>query len=95
MAGPSLRAPHLQDGAMFRPFAEIVNTIFPPDSRPEMPVTPVRTVIWPPVGKVGLPASVSKMTLGRMITVDAHTWQPRNRENPVARLISCANEVRL
>jgi hypothetical protein len=44
---------------MLRPFAEIVKNVFPPSSRPEMPVTPARTAIWPPVGKVGLPASVS------------------------------------
>jgi hypothetical protein len=56
---PELARAHLQDGAMFRPFAEIVNTVFPPGSRPEVPVTPARTAIWPPVGKVGLPASVS------------------------------------
>jgi hypothetical protein len=44
---------------MFRPFAEIVSTVFPPSSRPEVPVTLARTAIWPPVGKVGLPPSVS------------------------------------
>ena len=41
------------------PLGAIANTLFPASSAPEVPITPARTVICPPDGKVGLPASVS------------------------------------
>ena len=52
--------PATQDGVIARPLGAIVNIVGPASAAPEGPVTRASTVIWPPVAKVGLPASVRR-----------------------------------